>query len=130
VVLLFTQNAQIGTKLLKMTTKLDITNLDQLPTISAIYRVWHGDRIVYVGQAKNLKQRWKSHHILPKLVQNYQIDWWIDWVKVAPENLDRAEALAYRTFKPKLNQINPCRRMGDPTAKLNSIPFTGRQPES
>lgn len=112
-----------------MMTKLNITNLDQLPSIPAIYRVWHGDRIVYVGQAKNLKQRWKSHHILAKLTRNYQIDWWIDWVKVAPENLDRAEALAYRTFKPKLNQINPCRRVGDPTAKLTNTPLVRRQSE-
>jgi GIY-YIG catalytic domain len=106
---------------------MDITNLDQLPTISAIYRVWHGDHVVYVGQAKNLKQRWKSHHILPKLIQRYQIDWWIDWVKVAPENLDRAEALAYRTFKPKLNQINPCHGVGDPTATLSGIHLIRRQ---
>jgi excinuclease UvrABC nuclease subunit len=97
---------------LKMMTKLNSTKLDQLPPISAIYRVWHNDRIVYVGQARNLKQRWKSHHILPKLLRKYQSDWCIDWVRVAPENLASAEARAYRTFKPELNCTNPCYQVG------------------
>ena len=89
-----------------------MTNLDELPAVSAIYRVWHGDRVVYVGQTINLKQRWKTHHILPKLMQHYGLDWRIDWVEVKPLHLIRAEAFAYRHFRPVLNQKNPSERLG------------------
>jgi hypothetical protein len=87
-------------------------DLDKLPTISAIYRVWHKDHVVYVGQAKNLKQRWKNHHKLHEIIKNYGLDWTIDWVEVAPENLDRAEAFSFRYFRPKLNYSNPSNLLG------------------
>lgn len=89
-----------------------MTDLSQLPAVSAIYRVWHCDRIVYVGQAINLKKRWRNHHILMTLVDRYGNDWYIDWIEITPENLNRAEAFAYRTFQPELNQMNPSRSLG------------------
>jgi hypothetical protein len=87
-------------------------DLSQLPTVSAIYRVWHQDRVIYVGQAINLKKRWQSHHILHKILHKYGTDWTIDWVEIAASNLNRAEAFAYRCFKPELNQKDPSTLLG------------------
>ncbi|MBE9013402.1 GIY-YIG nuclease family protein, partial [Pseudanabaenaceae cyanobacterium LEGE 13415] len=63
-------------------------DLSKLPSTSAIYRVWHQNRVVYVGQTINLKKRWKTHHILPMLFSKYGANWTIDWVEVAPTNLN------------------------------------------
>lgn len=89
-----------------------MTDLLNLPPISAIYRVWHGDQVVYVGQTKNLKQRWQQHHILPKLLAHYGMDWRLDWIAISEANLTRAEAFAYRYFRPVLNQKDPSERLG------------------
>ncbi|MEL6137876.1 MAG: GIY-YIG nuclease family protein [Cyanobacteria bacterium J06621_3] len=89
-----------------------MTDLTQLPAISAIYRVWCNDEVVYVGQTKNLKQRWQTHHILPKLLKHYGTDWWIDWTEIQPLYLDRAEAFAHRHFQPALNHSNPSSLLG------------------
>lgn len=91
--------------------------LSRLPPISAIYRVWYQDRIIYVGQAINLKKRWQNHHILPKILHKYGVDWTIDWVEIAPSNLNRAEAFAYRSFKPELNHKDPSGLLGLSTHK-------------
>lgn len=89
-----------------------MTNLSVLPPVSAIYRVLHQGRIVYVGKAINLKRRWQKHHIYPKLQELYGDDWHIEWVEVSALNLDRAEAYAYREFKPTLNVRNPSASLG------------------
>lgn len=89
-----------------------MTNLHELPAVSAVYRVWHRDQVVYVGQTKNLKKRWQQHHILPKLLRHYDMDWRLDWVAIAPQYLDRAEAFSYRQFRPVLNQVDPSSLLG------------------
>ena len=89
-----------------------MTDLLNLPTISAIYRVWHNEKVVYVGQTKNLKQRWQTHHILPKLIAHYGMDWTLDWIEIQPRYLDRAEAFSHRHFRPVLNQQNPSALLG------------------
>ncbi len=89
-----------------------MTDLLNLPSISAIYRVWHRDRVVYVGQTKNLKQRWQQHHILPKLLGHYGMDWRLDWIEINEANLTRAEAFSYRHFRPVLNQKDPSEQLG------------------
>jgi hypothetical protein len=93
--------------------------LSQLPTKSGVYRVWHNGRVIYVGQARNLKRRWKTHHMTPLLIQRYGLDWQIDWIQITPENLDRAEAFAHREFQPELNRRNPSSLLGDPTLKVD-----------
>jgi hypothetical protein len=87
-------------------------DLSQLPSISAIYRVWHQGQVIYMGQTNNLKKRWQAHHILPKLLLKYGTDWTIDWVEIDPSNLNRAEAFAYRFFKPEFNQKDPSALLG------------------
>lgn len=95
-------------------------DLNQLPVVSAIYRVWHNEEIIYVGQTTNLRKRWKNHHKLSEIIKNYGFDWTIDWVEIDPANLDRAEAFAYRYFKPKLNSKNPSNLLGY-GSKLESL---------
>jgi hypothetical protein len=46
------------------------------------------------------------------LISRYGLDWDIDWVEIAPSKLNRAEAFAYRYFKPELNQRNPSDLLG------------------
>lgn len=89
-----------------------MTDLMNLPPISAVYRVWHCGVVVYVGQTKNLKQRWQQHHILPLLLARYGMDWRLDWVAIDEVNLTRAEAFSYRYFRPVLNQKDPSERLG------------------
>jgi excinuclease UvrABC nuclease subunit len=100
-------------------------NLSQLPNVCAIYRVLHQERIIYVGQAGNLNQRWKNHHLLSQLIANYGLEWYIDWVEVAPENLNRAEAFAHRQFQPELNRCNPSQNLGDPIWQTFTLPEPG-----
>ena len=88
---------------------IDLLNL---PAVSAVYRVRHRDRVVYVGQAKNLRKRWKNHHILPKLLKHYGMDWTVDWIEIDEAFLDRAEAFSHRHFKPHLNKKNPSNLLG------------------
>ncbi len=89
-----------------------MTNLLEFPAISGIYRVWHRDLVVYVGQTKNLKKRWQNHHILPKLLLHYGTDWRLDWVEIDEAYLTRAEAFSYRYFRPALNQKDPSELLG------------------
>lgn len=100
-----------------------MTDLEQLPSISAVYRVLHQGTVVYVGQAKNLKHRWKSHHLLFKLFRKYGQDWTIEWVEVSPDNLNRAEAFAYRFFKPELNQKNPNFLIGESPEEVDHLTY-------
>ena len=90
-------------------------DLSNLPAVSAIYRVWHAGKVVYIGQTKNLKQRWRSHHILSQLMMAYGTDWTLDWTEIEPRYLNRAEAFAHRYFKPVLNQQNPSSLLGTDT---------------
>lgn len=87
-------------------------DLSHLPPVSAIYRVVHQNRVIYVGQTTDLKQRWRNHHIHVVLIERYGNDWEIDWVEISEINLDRAEAFAHRLFQPELNQANPSRLIG------------------
>ena len=89
-----------------------MTDLTKLPAVSAIYRVRHNGNVIYVGQSRNLKQRWRAHHILSTLMMRYGNDWTIDWVEIAPHYLDRAEAFAYRHFQPVLNKQDPSALLG------------------
>ena len=87
-------------------------DLFDLPAVSAIYRVWHKGEVVYIGQTKNLKQRWKAHHILSQLMMAYGNDWTLDWTEIEPCYLNRAEAFAHRYFRPVLNNQNPSALLG------------------
>jgi hypothetical protein len=46
------------------------------------------------------------------LLLQYGTDWTIDWVEISPSNLNRAEAFAYRQFKPELNLKDPSTLLG------------------
>lgn len=49
-----------------VTTVLDdlsVVELGQLPKRSAIYFLYDGERLVYIGETKNLQSRWHSHHL-------------------------------------------------------------------
>nr|WP_278002586.1 GIY-YIG nuclease family protein [Nodosilinea sp. FACHB-13] len=71
--------------------------------------VLHQDgTVLYVGQSKNLYQRWNGgHHKLAQLVANYGNDIYIHWVEVPEWLLNRAESAAFDSYKPVLNLKSP-----------------------
>jgi hypothetical protein len=44
---------------------LTIENRDKLPSESGIYFVIRDSKVIYIGKAKNVWQRWQHHHRLP-----------------------------------------------------------------
>ncbi|KAI9134005.1 GIY-YIG nuclease family protein [Acaryochloris sp. CCMEE 5410] len=88
---------------------ISITQLDNLPTCGGIYRVLDGaGTVIYVGQAKNIHQRWqKGHHKISDILARCGTNAFIDWVQLPEWLLNRAENLAVRYYKPVLNKKMP-----------------------
>lgn len=82
--------------------KVTLDRLNQLPQTSGVYFVCNGDQVLYVGQAKNLKSRWKNHHRFDEILDNYPSAE-IGWFEADPNVLDQHEKAAIETFKPLLN---------------------------
>lgn len=66
-----------------------------------------------LAKLKTLKNAGKTIIFLPKIFSKYGKDWTIDWIEIEPSNLNRAEAFAYRTFKPEFNKKNPSELLGN-----------------
>lgn len=77
----------------------------QLPTCAAIYiAIDANHRILYVGKAKNLAERWKNHHRLYKLQEiDKESPVRIAWQPWNIEDLDEAEKSLIINFHPLLN---------------------------
>ncbi len=84
---------------------VSLTNRKELPTYSTIYfAIDTSDRILYVGQAQNLAERWKSHHRLHKLAEiNKESPVRIAWKAWNKEDLAAAEKILIKQFQPLLN---------------------------
>lgn len=90
-------------------TKVPVNNLKALPSVSGIYLVYDADgEVIYIGQAKNIHQRWKSgHHKLGEIITECGTNAYISWVEVPEWLLNRAENAAVRFYKPRLNLRTP-----------------------
>jgi excinuclease UvrABC nuclease subunit len=88
---------------------ISIHELKLLPQTSGIYKVLdHSGNVVYVGQAKNIRDRWKNgHHKLSVIVAKYGTSFYIDWVEVPEWLLNRAEHAAVSFYQPSLNLKTP-----------------------
>ncbi len=90
---------------MKMKFKLD--QISELPEYSGIYVVYSGaGKIIYVGQAQNIRQRWLNHEKRPILDKDYP-DAQIEPVEILLQYLNRAEHLAYTEYQPILNINTP-----------------------
>jgi excinuclease UvrABC nuclease subunit len=90
-------------------TKVPVNNLKALPSVSGIYLVYDADgEVIYIGQAKNICQRWNSgHHKLGEIIAECGMNAYISWVEVPEWLLNRAENAAVRFYKPRLNLRTP-----------------------
>lgn len=86
--------------------KLPTISLSQrkhLPLVCAVYFVLHDNKVVYVGKATVLRQRWDSHHRI-KEFKNLPGEVRIAWHKSdSPELIDELEKSMIARFKPSMN---------------------------
>lgn len=75
----------------------------KIPTISAVYFVYiEPDIILYVGQAMNLQQRWKSHKFLRSILYEYKIE--LAWIPCDLSVLSIIERYYIRKLRPPFNK--------------------------
>lgn len=73
-----------------------------LPTCSGLYVVFRGAEVLYVGQARNLRQRWAGHHRFAQL-RDLGADS-IAWTPREIEDLNESEAALIADLRPRLNR--------------------------
>jgi len=88
---------------------LPITQLNQLPKTSGLYKVTNAEgKVIYFGQAQNIHARWnQGHHKLSAILSECGAAAYIEWVEVPKWLLNRAEHAAIRFYQPKLNLKMP-----------------------
>jgi excinuclease UvrABC nuclease subunit len=74
-----------------------------LPDAPGIYLILDGDECLYVGQSRNLRQRWKVHHRL-RQIRQLSADLVIAWLIAAPSELRTIERLLIEQLQPRLNR--------------------------
>lgn len=80
-----------------------------LPHCSAIYFVLLDDDVLYVGQAKDLCQRWKAHHLLRHLSEMDKPTR-IAWSECDTARLTKLEIELINQYAPRLNGKHRSRR--------------------
>ena len=84
---------------------VDLTQLELLPTCSAVYfAIDSQNRVLYVGLSLNLAERWKTHHRLHQLKEIHENSLvriaWLVWTE---EDLSTAEKYFINRYQPLLN---------------------------
>lgn len=78
----------------------------KIPPIAAVYFVYaEPDLVLYIGQAINLKQRWKTHRMLRMMLDQVKVQLvWLpvpDWAALAA-----IERYYIRKLRPPMNKIH------------------------
>ena len=76
----------------------------KLPKVSAVYVVYESESVLYVGQSRELKQRFLFHKTLDAVGKNGCVR--VGWIPVDAENLDFAERYLIGLLRPSLNIIH------------------------
>lgn len=87
--------------------KVPLENRENLPQVSGIYYVIDQNRIIwYIGQAKDLKARWKSksHHRLFQLNSQKKTKFKIHYRIIESSKLNEIEQQEISKYHPRLNQ--------------------------
>jgi hypothetical protein len=92
-----------------------LQNKDLLPPRGAVYFVLDGSALLYIGQSKNLKNRWRSHHKFCSIEDKKQI--LISWLECDDPQRTVLERDLIRLHKPFLNGIGVAKRK-EPDLKL------------
>ena len=70
---------------------ISLSQRKYLPSVCAVYFVLHDNKVIYVGKATVLKQRWDSHHRI-KEFKNLSGEVRIAWLQSdSPELIDELE---------------------------------------
>ncbi|MUG98914.1 hypothetical protein F7734_44125 [Scytonema sp. UIC 10036] len=83
-----------------------VSDRGNLPTESAIYFVWGGQRLLYIGKTTNLRKRFVNHHRLADFVLAEK-ESRISWLPATAENLAAFEASLIEELEPELNAPLP-----------------------
>lgn len=83
---------------------LGLSEREHLPDTGGVYFLFESERIVYIGQASNLRRRWRAHEI--RLALEDLDCCAIHWLELASES-DRVtlEAALIRKFLPAYNAL-------------------------
>jgi predicted DNA-binding protein len=73
-------------EMVKGLPSIEVEKRYSLPEVEAIYLVWQLDKLLYIGQTDNLRQRFTDH---PRLVEFLNVKAKIAWF--SPEGCDRLE---------------------------------------
>lgn len=84
---------------------LFVLKRDELPEVSSVYFVVNQDNDVeYIGRTKNLRKRWKAHHLLNLLGKDNSLR--IAWLKVDNQSLlSEIEKTLIKRFNPNFNRV-------------------------
>jgi GIY-YIG catalytic domain len=91
-------------------TKINLSNLPslplnkkrELPALEAIYFCVIGQEILYIGQSKNVNQRWRNHHRYCELVTREDVEiYWFECIGIKQRLM--AEQSLIRHYKPAFN---------------------------
>lgn len=87
-------------------TGIPLQSRDTLPSIPAIYfAISNKTGLLYIGRARNLNERWRTHHRFPQLEKYGDvIIAWITSPQLTDEDLSDLESAYIREFIPPLNQ--------------------------
>lgn len=91
----------------------------QLPTTPAIYFLCNAEGLLYIGQAKNLCDRWSGnkHHIYRKLDESDRSSCWLRWLDCPETFLDSAERELVAHLQPPMNSRLKADRAEQPPKK-------------
>ena len=82
---------------------IPLSQRKHLPSVCAVYFVLHDNKVVYVGKATVLRQRWDSHHRI-KEFKNLPREVRIAWLICdSPELIDELEKSIIARFQPSMN---------------------------
>ncbi|MBD1805695.1 GIY-YIG nuclease family protein [Microcoleus sp. FACHB-SPT15] len=93
---------------------VSLTELNELPEVSAIYYVVVNETVLYIGKATNLKDRWRSHHRALQLTTFTYAAITVDiyWRECDKSALNEEESKDIKIFTPCLNRT-PILKKGD-----------------
>lgn len=89
--------------------RLAIAQVALLPSVSAVYLVFRGQEVIYVGRTGDLRQRWRDHHRWPQ-VQDCEIG----WIEMPVELTAAWEQTLITTLRPALNGTEQVDNSGRP----------------
>lgn len=83
--------------------KIKLNQINKLPNESGIYAVFDkDDKVLYVGKSNSLNHRWKNHHLMNGLKEQYP-DCYIQYILLDKDGLIFYEKEFIAMWKPMLN---------------------------